>query len=187
MFGADPAPHDPPGAGASKCAPGESQHKLKARGGPGGTARGTLGAHCESEHAHHTTRAHNEPFARYNWAARGARRDAGRQPRQTTQARRAARPPADLRAETTNVCGSGGTLVSPRRANKALLRGCRLSWRGGRRVRESQKQKPGATQAQPTHATPGDAREKRPTRLGLYHDLRGAHTILDTLATLRIF
>ena len=159
MFGANPAPHDPPGAGASKCAPGESLHELKARGGSGGTARGKLGAHYESEHAHHTTRAHNEPCARYNWAARGARRL-----RETTQAenpgRRKARTPADLRAATTKVRGSGGHLFPPQSEQSAFARvppgvaaGC-----GAYSTSEAEARRdPGATDPRDTRGRPRKA------------------------------
>lgn len=153
-------------------------------GGPGGRNAGTR-APEESEHALQTTRAHNEPYARYNWREWG-RRFYGADLKATNQEQRPQRPRPARERKPFKFAGAGDTCFT-RRANKALLRGCRLELLRGAARKLAQMRKPGATQAQPTHATPGDAREKRPTRFGLYHDLRGVHTILDTLATPRIF
>ena len=59
-------------------------------GGPGGRNAGTR-APEESEHALQTTRAHNEPYARYNWREWG-RRFYGADLKATNQEQRPQRP-----------------------------------------------------------------------------------------------
>ena len=109
MFGVITAPTRPPGGGCEQGRAGQKSAQPKTRGGSGGTARGLLGAHCESEHAHHTTQAHNEPYARYNWREGGRRFTAQSLKKPTSNGdRNAPAPPASgnhfVRDKRKNTC-----------------------------------------------------------------------------------
>ena len=108
MYGAETAPPDPPGAVVTR-APGlKIATQERREGGPGGRHAGTR-APEESEHALHTTRAHNEPLARYNWRE-GGRRFTAHSLKQATMngARNAPAPPASgnhfVRDKRKNTC-----------------------------------------------------------------------------------
>jgi hypothetical protein len=158
-FGDDPPNTTPRGRVATR-APGLKISTQEWRaGGPGGRHAGTR-APEESALALQTTRAHNGPWARYNWAARGARRKAGdnpgRQPRQGGRHE----PPPTARGNHKRFAGAGDTCF-PRRANKALLRGYRLELlRGAARNSTSEveaRRDPGATAPRDTRGRPRKA------------------------------
>ena len=172
-------PTRPPGGGCDEGDPTKVEsYSLGARGARGGRNAGTRGAE-ESEHAHLTTKAHNEPHARYNTGdLLGTGRAIG-----SSWEREPTNP---KRAVTTNVRGSERHLFLSQ-SEQSAFRVCRLGCLRGAARSLYQKLKFCANQAQPTLATPGGARKKRPSKYGLYLNFRVAHTILDTLATLRIF
>ncbi len=133
----------------SKCAPGEWLHSLRRAGGPGGRHAVKLGAHCESEHAHHTTRVQKQLYARYNWRRGGVTLAGDTWANNLANAGGAT--PADTRAEPLEFAAAGDTRF-PRGANKRFCEGA--AWdclRGAAR-----KSNRGRSQARP--------RRNRPTR-----------------------
>lgn len=176
-------PTRPPGGGCEQVRAGRKVAHIKARGGSGGTARGKVRrALRERARAPHNPSA--ETTLRALQLAAWGRDVSGRH--LDEQPSKCGRRDTRRHASGTTEFAAAGKLVSPAEQTSAFAR-VPPELPCGEARRLHQNQKPGATQAQPTHATPGDAREKRPTRLGLYHELLGVHTILDTLATLRIF
>lgn len=147
-----PAPHDPPGAGVTR-RPTKISGPGMLRGGSGGTERRDKGAE-ESEHALHTTRAHDELSARYDMVGEGgatlADDNPGKQPRQGGLYD----PPPTSRAETLKVCGSGKHLFFPQSKQSVFTRVTPRDKRGAER-KASTASEVSELQAQPPHAHQG--------------------------------